>query len=42
MPSAKDILSRKGFSIYVVPPSATVLEAVEQMNMQVGDANVCV
>jgi CBS domain-containing protein len=33
MPSAKDILSQKGFSIYVVPPSATVLEAVEQMNM---------
>jgi CBS domain-containing protein len=33
MPSAKDILSRKGFSIYVVPPTATVLEAVEQMNL---------
>jgi CBS domain-containing protein len=33
MPTAKDILSRKGFSIFVVPPSATVLDAVEQMNM---------
>ena len=32
MPSAKDILARKGFSIFVVPSSATVLEAVEAMN----------
>lgn len=32
MPTAKDILGRKGFSIFVVPSSATVLEAVERMN----------
>ncbi len=32
MPTAKDILGQKGFSVYVVPSSATVLDAVERMN----------
>jgi CBS domain-containing protein len=32
MPTASDILARKGFSVYVVPSSASVLEAVERMN----------
>src|SRR5580692_8804101 len=32
MPSAKDILARKGFSIFVVPSTSTVLDAVERMN----------
>lgn len=32
MPTANDILARKGFSVFVVPSSATVLEAVERMN----------
>jgi CBS domain-containing protein len=32
MPTANDMLSRKGFSVFVVPSSATVLEAVERMN----------
>jgi CBS domain-containing protein len=32
MPTASDILARKGFSVFVVPSSATVLEAVERMN----------
>ncbi len=32
MPTAKDILSRKGFSVFVVPPTATVFDAVQRMN----------
>ena len=32
MPSANDILGRKGFSVFVVPSTATVLDAVERMN----------
>jgi CBS domain-containing protein len=32
MPTANDILARKGFSVFVVPSTATVLEAVERMN----------
>ena len=32
MPSAKDILARKGFSIFTVPSTATVVDAVERMN----------
>jgi CBS domain-containing protein len=32
MPSANDILARKGFSIFVVPSTCTVLDAVERMN----------
>jgi len=32
MRTANDILSRKGFSIFTVPSTATVLEAVERMN----------
>jgi CBS domain-containing protein len=32
MPTAKDVLARKGFSVFTVPSSATVLEAVERMN----------
>jgi CBS domain-containing protein len=32
MPTANDILGKKGFSVFVVPSSATVLEAVERMN----------
>jgi len=32
MPTASDILSRKGFSVFVVPSNSTVLEAVERMN----------
>jgi CBS domain-containing protein len=32
MPTANDILSRKGFSIFTVPSTATVLDAVERMN----------
>ncbi len=32
MPTANDVLARKGFSVFVVPSTATVLEAVERMN----------
>ncbi len=32
MPTANDVLARKGFSVFTVPSSATVLEAVERMN----------
>jgi CBS domain-containing protein len=32
MPNAKDLLSRKGFSVFVVPSKSTVLDAVERMN----------
>jgi CBS domain-containing protein len=32
MPTAKDVLGHKGFSIHVMPPSATVWEAVQRMN----------
>jgi CBS domain-containing protein len=32
MPTANDILARKGFSVFTVPSTATVLEAVERMN----------
>ncbi len=32
MPSAKDILAKKGFSVFVVPSTASVREAVERMN----------
>ena len=34
MPTANDILARKGFSIFVVPSASTVLDAVERMNQQ--------
>ncbi len=32
MPTANDILARKGFSVFVVPAAATVREAVDRMN----------
>ena len=32
MPTANDILNHKGFSVHVVKPSTTVLDAVERMN----------
>ena len=32
MPTANDILARKGFSVFVVPSTASVLDAVERMN----------
>ena len=32
MPTAKDILGLKGFSIHIIPPTATVSDAVERMN----------
>jgi CBS domain-containing protein len=32
MPTAKEILSHKGFSVHVVAASASVLDAVERMN----------
>jgi CBS domain-containing protein len=32
MPTAHDILAKKGFSVFVVPSTSTVLEAVERMN----------
>lgn len=32
MPNANDILARKGFSVFVVPSTSTVLDAVERMN----------
>jgi CBS domain-containing protein len=32
MPTANEVLGEKGFSVHVVPPSVTVLEAVERMN----------
>jgi CBS domain-containing protein len=32
MPTANDILAKKGFSVFTVPGRATVLEAVDRMN----------
>jgi CBS domain-containing protein len=32
MATASDILALKGFSVFVIPPTASVLEAVERMN----------
>ena len=32
MPTANDILARKGFSVFVVPAAASVREAVDRMN----------
>jgi CBS domain-containing protein len=32
MPTAHDILNHKGFSVHVVKPATTVLDAVERMN----------
>jgi CBS domain-containing protein len=32
MPTANDILARKGFSVYTVPSTSTVLDAVDRMN----------
>ena len=32
MPTAKDILARKGFEVHAIPSSATVLEATNRMN----------
>lgn len=32
MPTANDILARKGFSVFVVPAAASVADAVERMN----------
>ena len=41
MPTANDILARKGFSVFVVPAAATVLEVVERMNqLRVGAVGV--
>jgi CBS domain-containing protein len=32
MPNANDILAKKGFSIFVIPSTSTVCQAVERMN----------
>ena len=32
MPTARDMLAKKGFSVFFVSPSTSVLEAVERMN----------
>ncbi len=41
MPTANDILARKGFSVFVVPAAATVREAVDRMNqLKVGAVGV--
>ena len=41
MPTANDILARKGFSVIMVSPSATVREAVDRMNqLRIGAVGV--
>ena len=41
MPTANDILARKGFSVFVVSAAATVREAVDRMNqLRVGAVGV--
>jgi CBS domain-containing protein len=41
MPTANDILARKGFSVFVVPAAASVRDAVDRMNqLRVGAVGV--
>ena len=41
MPTANDILARKGFSVFVIPGQSTVREAVDRMNqLRVGAVGV--